>query len=307
VPGHRLKSVAVPFVFVLAMLGSPAYAQGDAAEDQKEEARFPHVGSDDIFGFTSPSELGDTGDTGFANENDGRIGKRQGSYGALNTKYEFSYNISSTFWVAASGFLSRNRVRNVPGMPDVSSFDFDGFSFEVARNVIERSETNPWSVTLSVEPRWGRIDGETGLQSRSLGFEAKMFVDRVLIPERLFWAANLVWAPQWSQDPFTPGNQLLGSTDTVSTALTWQVSPGVYVGAETRYMAQFARISSSHLQGQSVYLGPTVLWKINDKVALNATFQPQVWGRSSATPQAALDLDNFERSLFRFKLAWQLN
>jgi hypothetical protein len=286
---------------------APARAEDDDDKGKKEEPKFPTVGNDDIFGYTTATELGDAGDTEFANENDGRVGKRQGSYGALNSKYEFSYVINPDWWVAASAFLAWNNVRNVTGFPNKNTFDFDGFSTEVAHRVITRSETNPWAVTLSVEPRWSRIDGESGFRADAFGFEAKVFVDRVLVPDTYYWAANAVWAPQWSRDPFNPGNNLIGSTATLSTAVTWQFSPGWYVGAEARYFANFARIVPDHLQGQALYVGPTILWKVNEKVSLNATFQPQIWGRSESTPGMALDLDNFERAMFRVKLAWQLN
>jgi hypothetical protein len=303
-----LSSIAVCFL-LSAIISSPSARaeDDDNSKSKKEEVKFPQVGNDDIFGFTSTSELGDAGDTEFANENDGRVGKRTGSYWGLNSKYEFSHNISADLWVAASGFLARNRINGVSDFGNNRSFNFDGFSFEVAKRLIVRSETNPWGITAAMEPRWGRIDGETGLGANSYGFEGKLFIDRVIVPDTLFWASNFVWAPQWSQDPFLKGNTLIGSTDMVSTALSWQFAPGIYFGAESRLFAQFGRISPQLLQGQALYAGPTFLWKINEKVAVNATLQPQIWGHSSTNPHLPLDLDNFERSIFRFKLAWQLN
>ena len=50
-----------------------------------------------------------------------------------------------------------------------------------------------------------------------------------------------------------------------------------------------------------------MLWKITDKIAFNATFQPQVAGRSTASPDLNLDLDNFERAQFRAKVAVAFN
>ena len=51
-----------------------------------------------------------------------------------------------------------------------------------------------------------------------------------------------------------------------------------------------------------MYVGPTLLWKVTDKVAFNTTFQPQIAGRSTSNPGLRLDLDNFERVQFRAKL-----
>ncbi len=302
-----LARLGLAAFLVCSLAATCARAEDDDDKGKKEEPKFPQVGNDDIFGFTTASELGDTGDINFANENDGRVGKRNGSYGALNSKYEFSYNVSSDFWVAASGYLAWNHVSNVDGLPNKNTFDFDGMSFEIAHTVITRSETNPWGITASVEPRWGRIDAVSGLPSNSYGFEGKLFIDRVVVPDTVFWAANVIWGPQWAQDPMVPGNNLISSTDTVSTALSWKVSKGLFLAVEARYFAQFGRIVPDHLQGQSLYIGPALAWKISDKVTFNVTYQPQVWGRSSATPGLALDLDNFERANFRVKLEWQLN
>ncbi len=55
--------------------------------------------------------------------------------------------------------------------------------------------------------------------------------------------------------------------------------------------------------GNAFYLGPTILWKVTDKISLNTTLQQQVFGRSKLTPGQSLDLDNFERAQFRAKLA----
>ncbi len=304
----RCRSVAViAGVFCLAGASTGARADDGAAKSETEAPAFPTVGSDDIFGYTSASELGNAGDTGFANENDGRLGKRDGGYGALDAKYEFSHAVTADWWIAASSFLAWNHVRNVGGFPDKNTFDFDGFSTELAHRIVTRSPANPWGVTLSVEPRWSRVDAETGFPSQAFGFQAKVFVDRALSPDKAYWAANLLWGPQWAQDPLVPGNTLVSSTTTVSTALSWQFTPGWFVGAEARYFATFARVVPDHLQGQALFVGPTLLWKVNDKISLNATFQPQVWGRSQMAPGLALDLDNFERAMFRLKLAWQLN
>jgi hypothetical protein len=45
------------------------------------KADVPEVPGDDIFGFTDPTDVGHPGDTTFANENDGRWGKRSGTTG----------------------------------------------------------------------------------------------------------------------------------------------------------------------------------------------------------------------------------
>jgi len=95
---------------------------------------------------------------------------------------------------------------------------------------------------------------------------------------------------------------LSSSTIVVSTAIAYQVSPKFFVGAETRYHGSYSTILPTREVGYAVYVGPTMLWKITDKVAFNTTFQPQVAGRSTANPGLRLDLDNFEKAQFRAKV-----
>jgi hypothetical protein len=299
-------------IFALAAVISihPAYAvdpnsgagpkNGGQFSPGKEELQVP---GDDIFGFTSPTDVGKPGDTGFANENDGRFGKRQGTYGALNTKYEFSRTVADGWWMAGSLFGALYHVHNVTGLVDVSHVDFDGLSFEVEHRIVERSSGQPFAVSISVEPRWGRFDNIAGLPSNSYWAALKLFVDAPILPNKLYWAANLIWAPQDAQDPNDTSHWLGSSTTMLSTALTYQISAQLFVGAEMRYLSAFNSVWLNNNVGNALYAGPTVLWKINEKITLNTTFQPQLSGRSTTNPGFNLDLDNFERAQFRAKLA----
>ncbi len=268
-----------------------------------ERDHLPQVPSDDIFGFTSPTDVGKPGDSGFANENDGRFGKRQGRYEALNTKYEFDRTVADDWWVAGSLFGAYYHASDVPGLSDVNHLKFDGLSFEFEHRILDRSGSNPFAVSTSIEPRWVRIDNVTGLPSNGFGAGLKLFVDAVVLPEKLYWAANLIWWPQREQDPNNRSQWLNSSMTQVSTALTYQISEQIFVGAEVRYLSAFDTAFPDHDIGNALYVGPTMLWKINAKVAFNATFQPQVTGRSIVNPDLNLDLDNFERAQFRAKLA----
>jgi hypothetical protein len=267
----------------------------------------PQVPGDDIFGFTSPTDVGNPGDSGFANENDGRFGKRQGSYGALNTKYEYSHTVADGWWMAGSLFGAYYHAQDVTGLVNVNHFDFDGLSFEIEHRIVDRSAGQPFAVSISVEPRWGRLDSVTGLHSNSYAAAIKLFVDAPILPNKLYWAANMIWAPQLEEDPNNPSQWLNSSTTQLSTALTYQISAQLFAGVEVRHLSAFNSAWPNDNIGNALYVGPTMLWKITDKIAFNATFQPQVAGRSTASPDLHLDLDNFERAQFRAKIAVAFN
>lgn len=286
----QLSVVTPAFVVALAVLAFDA------------RANTPEVPGNDIFGFTSPTDVGNPGDIGFANENDGRVGKREGAYRTLNAKYELGLTTAPDWWVAASLFASHNRARSVPDLTDINRVGFDGLSFEIEHRIVKRTQTNPLAVSVSMEPRWARIDGVSGLSSQALNVAFKVFVDAVVIPDKLFLGSNIVWTPQRAEDPSDRSKWLSSSAILLSSAIAYQISPQFFVGAEARYLGSFTTIFPTREVGHAIYVGPTLLWKITDKVTFNTTFQPQVAGRSTANPGLRLDLDNFERVQFRAKL-----
>jgi hypothetical protein len=305
----RMYTVGI-FAFVAVVLTCPAIAAEPGSytgstnfgqsSSGKEMAQVP---GDDIFGFTTPTDVGKPGESGFANENDGRFGKRQGTYRALNTKYEFSHTVADGWWTAGSLFGAYYHAHDVTGLVDVNQFVFDGLSFEIEHRIVDRSAGQPFAVSISVEPRWGRLDFVAGLPSNSYTAAFKLFVDAPILPDKLYWAANMIWASQRAQDPNNPSQWLDSSATLLSTALTYQISPQLFAGVEVRYFSVFNGAWLNSNIGNALYAGPTMLWKINEKVAFNTTFQPQVAGHSTANPNLNLDLDNFERAQFRAKLS----
>ncbi len=308
--GSMNKSIFSVLAFFAVVSTSPVFAADSGSttgsknagqsSSSKEVAQVP---GDDIFGFTSQTDVGQPGDSGFANENDGRLGKRQGAYGVLNTKYEFSRTVTDGWWMAGSLFGAYYHAQDVIGLFDVNHLDFDGLSFEIEHRIVKRSAGQPFAISISVEPRWGRLDYVAGLPSNSYGAALKLFVDAPIVAGKLYWAANMIWASQRAQDPNNRSQWLDSSTTLISIALTYQISEQLFAGVEVRYLSAFNAAWLNNNIGNAIYVGPTMLWKINEKVALNTTFQPQIVGRSTANPNLNLDLDNFERAQFRVKLA----
>lgn len=283
-------------------ISTPALVVVLSALAFEAHANVPEVPGDYIFGFTSPTDVGNPGDTGLANENDGRAGKRGGTYRALNAKYELGHTFAPDWWAAVSLFAAHNHARNVPDLTDINRIAFDGLSFEIEHRIVKRTVTNPFAVAVSLEPRWGRVDSVSGLPSDVINVAFKLFVDAVLIPDQLFWGFNAIWTPQRAEDPSDRSKWLSSSAILISSAIAYQVSPKLFVGVETRYLGSFGTIFPTREVGHAVYVGPTLLWKVTDTVAFNTSFQPQIAGRSTSNLGLRLDLDNFEKAQFRTKL-----
>lgn len=301
---------------ILVAAAAPGAAQGKKNGNGSGEGDgFPEVPGDDIFGFTSTTDTGDKGEKGFANELNGFRGKRIGNYQVLSNKMEFSYTPAEDWWVAASGFIANHRINGVAGdhsihgaatIPDINRTQFEGFSAEVQYRVIKRSASNPFALAVAIEPAYAFIDLGTGQKSEGYGAAFKVLADAVIVKDFLFWGANIVWAPIRSQDIEDRSIWLSTSASQLSAALTFQLSKNLFAGVELRQMAAYGGSFFNERVGYANYLGPTLLWKITDKIAFNATWQPQISGRSIDSPTLRYDLDNFERAQFRFKLvvAW---
>ena len=124
------------------------------------------------------------------------MGQTFRDYRALNSKYELGNTFAPDWWIGASLFSSYNRSQHAPDLADVNRLAFDGASFEIEHRIVKRSETNPWAISLSMEPRWGRIENLSGMPAHSFNVAFKVFVDTVLIPEKLFLASNVSSYPK---------------------------------------------------------------------------------------------------------------
>jgi hypothetical protein len=286
---------------MVLVVGTITQARAIAQEPAQEPAEVP---GDDIFGFTTPTDVGKAGDSGISSENNGRGGKRTERFFSLTSKTELSRTLDDDTWGAVSLFNSYYRFVS-PLDVDRSFVAFDGLSFELERRVLRRSADNPFAVSLSVEPRWARIDPGSGQRAEAYGIEGKMFVDAAIVRDKLFWAMNLNYLPAVQRAASPDAKWIAASGTNVSTALTYAWSSRFYTGVEARYLATFDNAFLGHLTGSALFFGPTALWKITDTVALNVVWTPQIAGRSQITRNGTLDLDNFERHQFRVKLTAQ--
>ena len=271
---------------------SPAPAAPEAASE------FP---GGDIFGFTSATDVGNPGDKGLALENDGSYGRRDMRSRVLTQKLEFSRTFAPNWAYAASLFGAWSSIKNSGDFNDRTAYNFDGISMEVRHRFIERSATNPFAFTFAIEPRWGRVDSVSGMNASNYGAEFKLQADRAL-GDNLFWAVNTNFATGRSRDPLD-STWASSSESVVSTALTYAViDDKLFMGGEARWNQTWSKAFFGKLDGQALFVGPTIAYKASETVMINAVFLPQIAGkaRSVAGP---LDIDNFERANFRLKLA----
>lgn len=284
----------------------------------------PVVPGGDIFGFTSPTDIGDPCSWSFASEWSGRAGRRDGSYLVLSDKNQLSYTYSDRIAFAFSGFANYTRWNNVTVARDalaaegvfINSLDrlqFDGISGEVAIRLLRRTPGQPFAVTVSAEPRWSRVDGLTGYRADGYGNEFKLFAD-VALTERMFAAINLNYALGTAKYDIPGATWADASATNVSAALTSQVYSaekqfieGIFLGLEARFQSAFEGLTLDHHLGDAFFLGPTLAIAFEGGRMLNLVWTPQIAGRANMpSAPGSLDLDNFDRHQFRVKFATPL-
>ena len=283
------------------LLATPVLGQSRPSDDGPPALEIP---GGDIFGFTSPTDVGSPGDRGVAFELTNRVAKPGGgTYWSPTLKTQFSGTVAENLAVAISPFVTGHRIRSVPDLNDRSSLQFDGVSGEIAYRFLERTPTNQLAATVSVEPRAARVDALTGERVPSYSAEFKLFADAVLVPRRLYAAVNLNYAlgTQRALSDFDAKWQN-GSGTNVSGALTYQLNERLFIGGEVRWLTAFSGAVFNDFGGHGLFVGPTLSVKLSDSVAFSAVWTPQVAGHAQGVDRS-LDLDNFERHQFRAKLS----
>jgi hypothetical protein len=196
------------------------------------------VPSGDIFGFTTPSDVGSPGDCGIAFELSGRAGKTDGRYHAGTLRIQYSATLVENFAIAVSPFATYHAIAHATDLDDRHQTRFDGISGEISYRFIKRSSASPVAATLSFEPRWARVDAASGAAATSYTAEFKLLLDAVLAAGRIYGALNLNYAPA-TQSTAGQSAWKSSSSTNVSGALAYQISDRIFVGAELRHQAAF--------------------------------------------------------------------
>ena len=257
------------------------------------------VDTEHIFGFTEGADIGEVGDKEIEKETSALFGKRMGLYAASSTLFDFKYVPLPGVLISPGVLLSYHGISSVPGLDDRQQIAFQGLSFEVKYQLLDRNHA-PFGLTLFAQPRWTRIDEATGERVSQFGGEFTLALDREILPERLFGAINLIYEPEISRSHET-GEQERESTIGISAGLAAQLLPGFLIGAETRYLRAHEGLIPGALKGDALFVGPTLYTRLSPDTFMSIAWNAQVAGHTS-NETGRLDLTNFDRHRVRFRL-----
>jgi hypothetical protein len=250
------------------------------------------IDTEHLFAFTIGTDTGELGEKEIEGQTDGRFGKREGSYTALSQALSAEFNPVQNFRMEVSGTSIYHDISGVSGLDDRRRGGWQSLSLDLRYRLLDR-EHALFGLLIDAEPRWGRIDETTGEPVDQYGIDLTIAIDKELIPNRIVAAFNAIYAPNVFRSRET-GVTFHESTLGFSTALMTQVRPGIFFGAEARYLRRYAGLGLDSFAGHAVFLGPTIYANLSERSWIAAGWSTQVAGRAADDP-GWLDLTNFER------------
>lgn len=252
------------------------------AEDEKRSIDTEH-----IFGFTEGADVGAKGDIELESTFTSRFG-RPGEYNVLQNetaaRYVFAEGLRASF-----GLLSDfHQIRGVPDLHDTSSLNFNGISGELRWQLLDSSKS-PVGLALSFNPQWLRVDEVSGALANTYAGPMTLLLDTAILPDRLFAAMNVTYAPSVERLVGVWGRQ---SGLEVSAAISGVVAPGVLVGAEVRSVAAYQGLFLNREEGQALYVGPSLFLRLSDGLVAKLVWSTEVAGTAN----------RFERNQVRAQL-----
>ena len=273
-------------------------------------AATPAQADEQYFGYTYSAEVLGKGETEAELWATDRRGKDDGHYDAQNYKFELEHGVTNRFSVSGYGNFVSHHIRGLD--PDFErtdrNFAFQGVSAEFKYNVLSPFKDGI-GLTLYAEPGWSRIHSVEGEKGTEYELELKAILQKNFLDDRLIWAANLTFEPEWEKEnaEVSPG-----VTDTewekelkieVSSGLSYRFGRGWYAGLEGRYASVYPHWTDGlHRETYVVFAGPSIHYG-GKKWWATLTYLPQLFG--SPSPGRGLALDEYEKRELRLKIGYE--
>ena len=261
------------------------------------------------FGYVYNAETEEKGETEVALWATHRAGKSSGHYAAQDYRLEVERGVTDNFQVAGYANFASHHIHDAgPELDHVSrSFAFQGLSAEFIYQ-LSSPKNGRLGFAVYAEPAWSRIHKVTGEKADEYEVELKAIVQKNFDQDRLVWAANLTFEPEWEREheEIAPG-VIKSETEEelaleLSTGLSYNVARHWWLGVEGRYHSVYPDWTHGlHRENYAVYAGPSVHYD-GGEWSVTATWQPQVFGGPSA-PGRGLEFDDHETSEFRLQLS----
>jgi hypothetical protein len=272
-------------------------------------AATPAQADEQYFGYTYSAEVLGKGETEAEFWATDRRGKEGGHYDAQDYRLELEHGFTNRLTISGyANFVSHN-IHGNPELEDTNrDFAFQGLSTEFKYNVLSPYKDGI-GLTLYAEPGWSRIHSVEGEKGTEYELELKAILQKNFLQDRLIWAANFTFEPEWEKEKEL--DETTGLTETewekelkleVSTGLSYRFAPGWFGGVEGRYASVYPNWTEGlHRETYAVFAGPAIHYG-GKKWWATLSYQTQLFG--SPSPGRSLALDEYEKRELRLKLGY---
>jgi hypothetical protein len=262
------------------------------------------------FGYTYSAEVLGKGQTEMEFWVTDRRGKGQGHYDAQDYRVELEHGFTDRLTVAGyANFVGHHISGLDPDFERVGrGLAFQGFSTEFKYNVLSPYKDG-FGLTLYAEPGWSRIHSVEGEKGTEYELEFKAILQKNFLNDRLIWAANLTFEPEWEKEKEV--DEVSGDVESewekelkleVSSGLSYRLAHGWYAGVEGRYASVYPDWTSGlHRETHAVFAGPAIHYG-GKKWWATLSYQPQLFG--SPSPGRTRALDEYEKRELRLKIGY---
>lgn len=269
-------------------------------------AATPAQADEQYFGYTYSSEVLPKGRTEAELWVTDRRGKDEGHFDAQDYRLELEHGFTDRLTVAGYANFAGHHIRGLDDENIDRDFAFRGLSGEFKYNLLSPYKDG-FGLTLYAEPGWSRIHGG-GERGTEYELEFKAIVQKNFLDDRLIWAANLTFEPEWEREVEMEDS---GEREVewekelkleLSSGLSYQVAPGWFLGGEARYASVYPDWTNGlHRETYAVFAGPAVHYGGKQWWA-TLSYQPQLFGGPS--PNGSRALDEFEKRELRLKIGY---
>ncbi len=281
----------------MARVGAMSFALLFAFAQSMPTCGASEIETEHLFGFTTGSDVGSLGEREFEGSTTARFGKRAGRYTAGEQTLSAEFVPLPNLRTEYSADVVAHDIASLHGLDNRRQLAIGGFAADFRYRLLDRA-TAPFGFALGIEPHWSRIDDGSGARAHEYGADLVAAFDKEIVPDRIVVAFNLLYQPEVSRAK-TGGDWSREATAGIATALMAQVSPGVFLGIEGRYLRRYESFGFDDFAGHAGFLGPTLFVKLSQRSWVAFAWSAQIAGRAVNAP-GQLDLVNFERHQVRF-------
>ena len=282
--------------------------------------------SADIFGFSGGTDVSDVGAWALGATYGGGYkgaGFKPGSFNGHSGQLQASTSFFPCWeigpYLTGTTALGKNR-----GVFGKVAFDALGVGVENKYKIFGRA-THGFGMTLVWDANYQGFTQSDSTAAPTVTFSGKqvtstykLLIDRELISGKLWGALNAQWDQIWFERPtniapFGNADHLRSSNLTLSTALSYQLVDGFFLGGEARYVRTNLGNFFNKFSGDAVYVGPTLFWQATKSISVSGAWGIQVAGTPKSVAPALLgpqylasdlNLATQNQHIAKFKIAY---